>query len=81
VYFVAGDVVYRVDAATGAICWKQTLNVGGGLTDLAFVDGVLRVSGPNVLVRVMEREPPVEPKPPAPAAPKPDPMTAPSPIR
>ncbi|VTR97315.1 : PQQ_3 [Gemmata massiliana] len=57
VYFVSGKVVYRVSAATGAVCWKQTvsLNANESLTGLALVDGELRVSGSGVLVRVAER--------------------------
>ncbi|MBP3960315.1 PQQ-binding-like beta-propeller repeat protein [Gemmata sp. G18] len=62
VYFVSGAVVYRVSAATGAVCWKQTvsLNANESLTDLALVDGELRASGGGVLVRVADR---VDPKP------------------
>lgn len=57
VYFVAGNVLYRVNADTGAICWKQTLplNADEALTELAFAGGEIRASGPGVLVRVAER--------------------------
>ena len=50
VYFVAGNVLYRVNAATGAICWKHTLALrpDDAITDLAFVGGEIRASGPGV---------------------------------
>ncbi len=62
VYFVSGKVVYRASAATGAVCWKQTvsLNANESLTDLVLVDGELRASGGGVLVRVADR---VDPQP------------------
>ena len=49
-YFVAGNVLYRVNAGTGAICWKHTLALrpDDAITDLAFVGGEIRASGPGV---------------------------------
>lgn len=57
VYFVAGEVLYRADAKTGAVCWKLTLPLGptDALTDLTFADGELHASGAGVLVRVADR--------------------------
>jgi hypothetical protein len=74
VYFVARNVIYRVNASTGAICWKHTLALAAdeALTELAFVGNELRASGPGVFVRVAERT-----EPPAPA-PKPAPRPVPS---
>jgi hypothetical protein len=65
VYFVAGGVLHRVNAATGAVCWKQTLALRPGeeLTELVFVGDELRASGPGVLVRVADRGEPPAPKP------------------
>jgi hypothetical protein len=62
VYFVAGNVIYRVNASDGAICWKQTLalNAGETLTELTFVGDELHASGGGVLVRIADRG---EPKP------------------
>lgn len=60
VYFVAGNAVYRLNAADGAVCWKQTVSLkpGEALNELTFTDGELRASGPGVLVRVAERAEP-----------------------
>jgi outer membrane protein assembly factor BamB len=72
VYFVAGNALYRVNATTGAICWKHTLalNPGDTLTDLTFNGGELHASGPGVLVRVTERaESPPLVTPPVPVGP------------
>jgi len=57
VYFLGGKTLYRVNAETGAICWKNTLplNPGEVLTELAFVGGELQASGPGVLVRIADR--------------------------
>lgn len=57
VYFVAGEVLYRADAKTGAVCWKLTLPLAPTdvLTDLTFADGGLHASGAGVLVRVADR--------------------------
>jgi outer membrane protein assembly factor BamB len=66
VYFVAGNVLYRVNAATGAICWKYTLPLKADdvLDELAFAGSELRASGPGLLVRVADRpEPPAAPAP------------------
>ncbi|WP_171469024.1 PQQ-binding-like beta-propeller repeat protein [Frigoriglobus tundricola] len=60
VYFVAGNVLYRVNADTGAVCWKHTIPLAPSetLTDLAFTRGEIRASGPGVLVRVTDRPEP-----------------------
>lgn len=65
VYFLAGKTLYRVNAETGAICWKNTLplNPGEVLTELAFVGGELQASGPGVLVRFADRREPPKAKP------------------
>jgi outer membrane protein assembly factor BamB len=69
VYFLAGQVLYRVNATTGAICWKYTLPLkpDDALTELALVGGELRASGPGLLVRIAERP---EPQPDPPPSPK-----------
>lgn len=60
VYFVAGNLLYRVGADTGAVYWKLTLplNADETLTALAFADGELRASGPGLFVRVTDRSEP-----------------------
>jgi outer membrane protein assembly factor BamB len=60
VFFISGTALYRVNAATGAICWKNTLPVNphDALTELAFVGGEIRASGPGLVVRVAERPEP-----------------------
>ena len=71
VYFVAGNTLYRVNAGTGAVCWKHTIPLAPSelLTDLAFVRGEIRASGPGVFVRVAERTEPITQLPNAPANP------------
>jgi len=71
VYFLAGNVLYRINAGTGVVCWKHTipLTPNEALTDLAFVRGELRASGPGVFVRVVERPEPGPAPPRAPANP------------
>lgn len=69
VYFVAGSVLYRADAANGLVHWKHTLALrpDEALTGMGFFGDELRAWGGGVLVRVGDRGDPV----PVPVAPAP----------
>jgi|GEM_PF-3367690 len=68
VYFAAGSVLYRANAATGAVHWKHTLalDANDALTGMAFDGDELVTWGGGVVARVSDRGDPVTPIAPAP---------------
>jgi hypothetical protein len=61
VYVVAGKVLYRLDRATGSICWKKTLplNEGEEITEFKQHGNELWLSGFGVYVRVRNQSDPI----------------------